>query len=368
MSWWTADGDAARQHVQRAMELSAGLPTSVGKARAWAQAARLEGIGGDPARAIELADETLAMAEELGCDDLQSSAFNSRGIAKSDVGDPSAIDDLERSVELADRSNVPHEIATSRNNLASVLFSFVRVAESARNFAASRDAALRFGSIGSAQWAQMAILTHRVSVGGFAELLAQAAELQKEVGQGTQLTSASTFCRGRVEAVLGDPDEAVRILEQSIVGARQVGERQAIAPNLTAMALALVLAGRGAEADEALDEILSSPRFAHPSNATTELALLLVERGRGDAWADSVADVSPDNPWRRAGEAAAAGDLPGAAEIYREMGAYMLEAWARLLAAERGDLSQLEPARAYFAAEQAAPFLRRCDAVLAASA
>jgi hypothetical protein len=46
----------------------------------------------------------------------------------------------------------------------------------------------------------------------------------------------------------------------------------------------------------------------------------------------------------------------------------MLEAWARLLAAERGDLSQLEPARAYFAAEQAAPFLRRCDAVLAASA
>jgi len=43
-------------------------------------------------------------------------------------------------------------------------------------------------------------------------------------------------------------------------------------------------------------------------------------------------------------------------------------AWARLLGAERGDLSQLEPARAFFEAERAAPFLRRCEAVLAASA
>jgi hypothetical protein len=50
------------------------------------------------------------------------------------------------------------------------------------------------------------------------------------------------------------------------------------------------------------------------------------------------------------------------------VGAAFPEAWARLLAAERGDLSQLEPAREFFTAEAATPFIRRCEAVLAASA
>ena len=73
-------------------------------------------------------------------------------------------------------------------------------------------------------------------------------------------------------------------------------------------------------------------------------------------------------PWAAAGTAAARGELVRAAEMYEEIGANVRAAWARLLAAERGDLSQLEPARAFFAELDAKPFLARCDAVLAASA
>ena len=54
--------------------------------------------------------------------------------------------------------------------------------------------------------------------------------------------------------------------------------------------------------------------------------------------------------------------------MYDEIGALLSAAWARLLAAERGDLAQLEPARAFFANLGAAPFLARCDAALSASA
>jgi hypothetical protein len=54
--------------------------------------------------------------------------------------------------------------------------------------------------------------------------------------------------------------------------------------------------------------------------------------------------------------------------LYDEIGDRLSGAWARLLAAERGDLAQLEPARAFFTNLGAEPFLARCDAVLAASA
>ena len=51
---------------------------------------------------VALANELLAMAEELDSDELRSEAHNSRGIAKWKLDDRSGIDDVTRSVELAD--------------------------------------------------------------------------------------------------------------------------------------------------------------------------------------------------------------------------------------------------------------------------
>ena len=102
--------------------------------------------------------------------------------------------------------------------------------------------------------------------------------------------------------------------------------------------------------------------------STSELLLILVERARIEKWVAAIGDSFPESNWVKAGMAAATGDLAGAAEIYRGMGMSFLEAWARLIAADRGDLTQLEPARAFFAEVGATPFVRRCEAVLAASA
>jgi hypothetical protein len=50
------------------------------------------------------------------------------------------------------------------------------------------------------------------------------------------------------------------------------------------------------------------------------------------------------------------------------MGARYFEAWATLLAAERGERVDLVPARAYFEQIGAVSNLRRCETVLRASA
>jgi hypothetical protein len=94
---------------------------------------------------------------------------------------------------------------------------------------------------------------------------------------------------------------------------------------------------------------------------------VLIELGREADWLAATEGL-PATRWDEAGLAAARGDLVTAAEKYAEIGARFMEAWARLLAAERGEIAQLEPARAYFSSVGATPFLARCDAVLAASA
>ena len=59
---------------------------------------------------------------------------------------------------------------------------------------------------------------------------------------------------------------------------------------------------------------------------------------------------------------------PRASEIYGQIGARFPEAWAALLAAERGDTSRLDAALAYFEEQRATPYVQRCRALLQASA
>ena len=63
-----------------------------------------------------------------------------------------------------------------------------------------------------------------------------------------------------------------------------------------------------------------------------------------------------------------AGDPVRASELYGSFGARFPEAWAGLLAAERGDTSCLDQALAYFEEQRATPYVQRCRALLQASA
>ncbi|HEX5246066.1 MAG TPA: AAA family ATPase [Gaiellaceae bacterium] len=368
MHWWRADGTKAREHAQRALDLAANLPTSLSKARAYAQAARLHGIGGDPPYAIALADETLAMALELGREDIQSSALNSRGIAKGKVADTTCLDDLERSIELADRSNSPHEISTSRNNYGSLLSGLGRVAEADAIWEENVGASLRQGYPAGALWSEMALIVHRIPAGELARLLEMVDDMEPRVTPGTQPQNALQVVRSWVLAARGDTDGAIRILEKAHAFALQIRDAQAIAPVLSTKGFAFFLAGRHDEADAAMDEFFTTHANLGMLGSTSDLLLVLVERARIDQWVAAIGDSFPESHWVKAGMAAAAGDLVGAAEIYRGMGASFLEAWARLIAADRGDLSQLEPARAFFAGVGATPFVRRCETILSASA
>src|SRR5579864_5724547 len=241
--WWTSDGEAARVHAEAAVELARDLPTSFAKAFAYARAARLDGIGGDPQRGVARANEVLEMAEELDSDELRSDALNSRGISKNRLGDPTEVDDLRRAVELADASNNPQQMATARNNLASVLTSIGRLREGLAIAREARDVGMRFGSLAAAQWPAMQIVVDTMMLGD-SSALADADELLAEVSPGSQVHNGLLFVRGSILTAQGRFDEAEPVVEASLAGARLARDAQAVAPNLTSKVLLLILTGR----------------------------------------------------------------------------------------------------------------------------
>jgi hypothetical protein len=157
-------------------------------------------------------------------------------------------------------------------------------------------------------------------------------------------------------------DEALADAEEALASFRESGYDAQIASEiLTAASRCVRAAGRQEEADALLAEAV-----AVPDKVIHDLPLYLVEAGRGDDY--FALTQKPGFAWGEAAEAAVAGDLVRASEIYGSLGARFVEAWAALLAAERGDTSRLDAALAYFEEQRATPYVQRCRALLQASA
>jgi hypothetical protein len=206
-----------------------------------------------------------------------------------------------------------------------------------------------------------------ISEGDFATALTRADELIAVTGERDQLHNAARMLRALVLSVRGDFDEALPEAAKAVERAREVADTQQLSPALITRALGLVFAGHEKEAHRVVDELLEV-RDLTRSMMLEVLPLVFEELGRGSDYADAVARSPASGPWFDAGLALVGGRPLEAARVYEKIGARFVEAWARLLAAERGDVSQLEAAHAYFTEQGAAPFLRRCEAVLAASA
>ena len=164
------------------------------------------------------------------------------------------------------------------------------------------------------------------------------------------------LAQGQVDAALADAERALQAFRERGADA-QIAEYV-----LTAASRCLRAAGRDAEADSVLADALVTP-----DEIASDLPLHLVELDRGEEYLTLMEGI-PGHRWLEAGRAAAAGDLVRASEIYGSMGARFPEAWAALLAAERGDTSRLESALAYFEEQQATPYVQRCRALMQASA
>jgi class 3 adenylate cyclase/tetratricopeptide (TPR) repeat protein len=350
----------------RALELARAAPPSRSTARALAAVSRsYHVIDRRDADALELAREALGLAEEIDDDETAAIALNTIGMARTYTGDEGGIDDLERSVERAERSGSVFHYHSALNNLANGLWSVGRLEEGSARIHEARAVCERYGFGSALSWNDAELVYDAAYRGDIEDVLTAAdAYLAGKTGQFGYQRRPVLATRAIALLARGRTAEAVADAEQALAGLREGGADAQVSPLiLTVAARSFRAAGREQEADALLAEVLTG----RTDPLLFDLPLHLVELGRGEEYLALMEGV-PARIWLEAGRAAAAGELVRAAEIYGSFGARLPEAWAGLLAAERGDTSRLDAALAYFEEQRATPFIQRCRALMQASA
>jgi len=360
------DMEALRAVRDRALELAREAPPSASTALALASVSRsLALIDRNYEEALALSREALALADEVGDDAAAAICLNTIGLVRIHRGEPAAIEDVERSVERAAKAGSVFQLHSSLNNLANLLWEVGRLAEGSERIHEARALCERYGFASALTWNDAELIYDSFYRGDLERVISLAnAFLERDAEElGYQLRPAHAT-RAMALLAQGRLEEATADAEQALTGLRGAGrDAQTEGPILGIAAQCARAAGHDSEADELLAEVLAG----HYDETMFDLALHLVELGRGDEYL-AFAEGHPGHLWLEAAQAAASGKLVRASEVYGRIGARFPEAWAALLAAERGDTSRLDAALAYFEEQRATPYVQRCRALLQASA
>jgi tetratricopeptide (TPR) repeat protein len=367
ISWWLGDPKRSRAHADRAVELVQDEPVTPRSARAYAQKARVLSLAGREAESVELGRRALAMAEETGDRETAAHALNSIGMSRVYMGELEGLEDLKRSLELAEEAIAIEEVGKALNNLSNMCWALGRLDEATEYRLTGRDWSHRNGISASVVWLDYEEFLDFDVRGQFNEASASARRCL-EVHDQRYLEGVARGEIARVAAIRGELPEALEQSELAVGCARKIADPQQLGPELAIRAYVLHVAGRDAEARQLIEEMLSDEDTFRYLHWLPDLVVVLAEQGRGAELETMLRPQHRANPWHQGARAIATSDFARAAEVYGAMGARYLEAWAALLAAEHGERVDLGSARAYFEHVGAVPYLRRCEAALLASA
>ena len=375
LHWQRGERELSDEHNAHALALVDGRPPSAAQARVVAAHARSVFISGDERRGLELSERALPLVEQVGDDELRSQVLNTIGMARVCLGDRAGIEDLRRSVALAEAANSPDLIHEAYNNLANMHWRLGQLDAASTALEQAKAADEQFGHASGLRWlVGEKMLGHHLS-GEWNESLALADEVIAAAAESPHYQEGvARTIRSEILLSQGDLDSALTESERALELAREAGDAQVVGPALLQRANALAAAERLDEMDALLEEILRDHDLTDPWQ--NGLAPLLVELGRGQELIGALGDDAPATPWVEAAQFLALGDFEKAAAIFGEIGARAVHAKAQVLHAEElvreGQRSEadaeLNRALAYFRSIRAAAYAHRSEALLAATA
>jgi class 3 adenylate cyclase/tetratricopeptide (TPR) repeat protein len=374
--WHRGDRDGSAPYFDRAAATVEDLPPSRQKLFVVAQVARFLALAGRNREGLELAERAIAMAEELGDDELLIDTLNTRGIARSGLGDADGIADIERSLALALEIN---SWRTGRGyiNLGSELLTAGEVASAEAAFREGLRFAERLGNRLSLRWIRGNLVECTFHLGLWDEAL----ELAEGEIDDPEPHYQQQFCRlvrAHVRLARGDERGALEDAELAARGARAIRDPQALMPALALRAFSIASTGEATAVRAALAELADARRALAEEPAgpwVVWLAFALLEIGGKSELSGGEDELGMPTPWRDAALAIGRGDLVSAADILRAIGSVAFEAHVRLEAARRltaegrraEAAAQLSGALSFYRGVGAARAVRDGEALLAAA-
>jgi tetratricopeptide (TPR) repeat protein len=381
IAWFSGDRTRVNEHLEDAQALVAGRPPSRVHASVLSEVSRYEMLGARNESAIEIGRQALAMAEQLGLDQIRAHALNNVGSSRVAAGDPAGLEDIRESIAIATRLNSVTDMIRGHNNLAIMGLLTGRSDLHAAGAVESHRLAQHFGHYGFARWAEGGPLAGDAFIAGrWDEVIQRTDAFLADVGGAQYQASTSYACRGFVRLARGDVEGARSDAERAVESARPAGDPQVIFSNVGIAAQVFLLAGDEERASRLLGEILDGYRGVRQIGFSAvwahTVAWVAQSVGRGEEFLELVRNEPGDTPWIRAARAIASRDFVAAADIFGEMGIRTFEAFYRLRAAEafaaegrRAEADeQLRQALAFYSSVGATRYVREGEALLAASA
>jgi class 3 adenylate cyclase/tetratricopeptide (TPR) repeat protein len=371
------------EHLEAARSLVDGRPPSRARASVLSEGSRYAMLADENDRAIELGEEALRLAKELGLDDLRASALNNVGCARARTGDTRGFAELEESIAIAWQANSVSDVIRGHNNLAAMLHIHADLARSRTSWDEARRLAEHFGHHGFVRFIDGGpAVWQRYYAGEWDEALARAEAFLADVEAGAPHYQAGTAYDWRAVIRLGrdDAEGAETDAEQAVQTSRPIREAQRVLTALPRAASVFLALGNRRHAAELLDETLEGLRTMRQLGyAAIEMhTVAWVARALGrEVDVLELIEAEPfHSPWLHAAAELARGDFRQAADVLGGIGNVSDEAFFRLRAAEqlvaegrRAEVDeQLRRALAFYRRVRAARYLREGGALLAASA
>ncbi|HJS49069.1 MAG TPA: tetratricopeptide repeat protein, partial [Gaiellaceae bacterium] len=373
--------DDALVHIDRAAALVADAPLSSSKAFVTSSISRFQMLAGRSEEAIRIGDEALEMAEELGLDELRAHALDNIGVAKTQMGDLSGLDDLRRSIAISSELNSP-ETRRGLNNLATTLRTLGDLTAAEPLYRKALVVAERFGVVTDISWCRAQVASLAFYAGRWDEPAAELDELIAEFAQGTPhyMEVSCRYYRSLIHLACGDLDGAADDASTFVERAEGIKDPQVLYWARAGAARVFYSVGRPNDAELQVNRLLAdvgTEGTHEPAHYwVLDLAIAMFATGRAGDFLERLPALGPSTRWAEAAELWAQGEFERAAEVLEEIGARPDEALARLRAAERLAGSggrraeadeQLRKALTFFRSVGATRYIREGEALLAAA-
>ncbi|MGH2679970.1 MAG: hypothetical protein ACRDG8_05725, partial [Actinomycetota bacterium] len=377
MVWRLGKGKEAQDHFDHAEALIEGRPPSIDVGLAKAHLARYLMVTSRSADAIRVGREALAVGDALGAEDIRTFALNSIGTARINLGDLDGFGDIENSIEVAERANLPWHIGRGNVNLGVSHFYAGDMRRALEVHERNLVYVRRIGMEGGIIWSKAEVAFDLFLIGRWDESLEilDAEIARMEAGAPHYLEVQHRQTRARIRLGRGDPEGALVDAERGVEVGRSARDAQALLPTLAEHGRVLFLMGRTEEAVGPIQEILDGLDPAPMMDWSwwiVPAAIVLSHVGRADEILELGGQELPSR-WIRAARLWASGDLARAADVFDEIGSAPDEAHARVREAERlvaaGQRAEAEPylSRALELYRQmgATVFIRQAERLLA---
>jgi len=359
-------------YLEEAVSSVAGLPPSRLQVAVLNERARYDMLAGRVESAVVLAEQALAMAEELGLDDQRLRALNTIGVSNGDLGDPASIGVLEEVIESASHLNLPIEQIRAWNNVTALHILHGDLRKTQVGEAETLRLARHYGLMGFVRFIESgASVGNRFHAGEWDDALARADKIAAELAQGlpTYGAGATHAFRGLIRLARDDAAAAEADAERAVEHGRTLGDAQGLNPEHANAAFIFVSVGNRERADVTVTEALDNlRRLNHIGLGVMEahvLAWAALSLGREAEVVEILERERFKSPWLRTALAVAARDFSTGANIMGEGGFKAYEAFLRL---QSGGEQDVRLALDFYRGVRATRYIREAEELLAVKA